>query len=249
MAADSAALTRPADAIATAVADSAAPTRPADAMAVADVPALVPDAAPAPDAAPVPDAAAIAGLLADERRRRVVAALVLGSSTVDEVRRSTGLSTRDVAEALSRLVAGELVERSDDGRHILLGEAFRRAAVAAAPARPAPDPTGDAPEDEARVLRTYFRAGRLTRIPTQRAKRLVVLDRLAQEFEVGLRYSERQVNAALRRLHPDVASLRRYLVDEGYLDREPGGEYWRAGGTVTAAASGDGGSAPAPSPR
>ena len=92
--------------------------------------------------------------------------------------------------------------------------------------------TGDAPNDAAKVLRTCFRAGRLTRLPARRAKRLVVLDRLAQEFDVGVRYSERQVNGILRRFHPDVASLRRYLVDEGFLDRDPGGEYWRSGGTV-----------------
>ena len=177
--------------------------------------------------------ATIAGLLADDGRRRVVAALVLGSATVEDIRRVTGLTTREVATALARLVAAELVERGEEGAHVLLGEAFRLAAVAAAPERPAPDPTGDAPEDEARVLRTYLRAGRLTRVPAQRAKKLVVLDRLAQEFDVGLRYSERQVNAILRRFHPDVASLRRYLVDEGFLDREPGGDYWRAGGTVS----------------
>jgi hypothetical protein len=59
----------------------------------------------------------------------------------------------------------------------------------------------------------------------------VVLDRLSQEFEVGVRYPERQVNATLRRFHPDVAALRRYLVDEGLLDREAG-VYWRAGGRV-----------------
>jgi hypothetical protein len=181
---------------------------------------------------PVPDAGAIAGMLADEDRRRVVAALVLGSASVDEICRATGLPARDVLEALTRLVAGELVVRGDDGDHVLLGEAFRRAAVASAPDRPAPDPTGDAPEDEARVLRTHFRAGRLTGIPAQRSKRRVVLDRLAQEFEVGVRYNERAVNGLLRPFHPDVAALRRYLVDEGFLDREPGGEYWRAGGTV-----------------
>jgi hypothetical protein len=185
-----------------------------------------------PEPPPVPDAAAIAGLLADDGRRRVVAALVLGSATVDEIRRATGLTTREVASALARLVAGELVVRGEDGDHVLLGEAFRLAAVAAAPERPAPDPTGDAPEDEARVLRTYFRAGKLTQWPAQRSKKLIVLDRLAQEFDVGVRYSERQVNAILRRFHPDVASLRRYLVDEGFLDREAAGEYWRAGGTV-----------------
>jgi hypothetical protein len=182
-------------------------------------------------APPVPDAAAIAGLLADDDRRRVVAALVLGSSTVDDVRAATGLSTRDVAVALARLVGGELVERSDDGTHVLLGEAFRRAAIAASD-RDAPDPTGDVPEDDARVLRTYLRAGKLTQIPTQLSKRRVVLNRLAQEFDLGLRYSERQVNAILRRFHPDVAALRRYLVDEGFLDRSAPGEYWRAGGSV-----------------
>jgi hypothetical protein len=180
---------------------------------------------------PVPDAAAIAGLLADDNRRSVVAALVLGASTVAEIRAATGLPARAVATALGRLVDGELVVRTEAGAHLLLGEAFRRAAIAAAPERPAPDPTGEVPEDAARVLRTFFRGGRLTSIPTQRAKKLIVLDRLAQEFDVGTRYPERQVNAILRRFHDDVAALRRYLVDEELLSREAG-EYWRSGGTV-----------------
>ena len=183
-------------------------------------------------ARPVPDAAAIVGLLADDDRRRVLAALVLGAATVDEVKATTGLPIRVVGSALARLVDGELVERAPDGSHLLLGEAFRRAAVAAADAGPAPDPTGDAPTDAARVLRTFFRGGRLTSIPTTHTKRLVILDRLAQEFEPGVRYSERQVNARLRPLHEDVAALRRYLVDDGFLDREAG-SYWRAGGTTT----------------
>jgi hypothetical protein len=105
------------------------------------------------------------------------------------------------------------------------------AAVAAAHERPGPDPTDDVPEDDARILRRYYRGGRLTQIPPQRSRKLVILDRLAQEFDVGSRYSERQVNAILRRFHDDVASLRRFLVDEGFLDRASG-EYWRSGGSV-----------------
>lgn len=191
-------------------------------------------AGPAEDpAAPVPDAGTIVGLLADDDRRRVFAALVLGGSTLDEVRAATGLTSRRAATALARLVSGDLVLRSHEGEHVLLGEAFRLAAMAAAPDRPAPDPTDDVPEDEARILRRYFRGGRLTQIPSQRARLCVVLDRLAQEFDVGSRYSERQVNAILRRFHEDVASLRRFLVDEGFLDRAAG-EYWRSGGSVRA---------------
>jgi hypothetical protein len=181
--------------------------------------------------APVPDAATIVGLLADDDRRRVFAALVLGGSTLDEVRAATGLPSRRAGTALGRLVAGDLVVRSDRGEHVLLGEAFRLAAVAAAPARPGPDPTDDVPEDDARILRRYFRGGRLTQIPSQLSRRRVVLDRLAQEFDVGSRYTERQVNAILRRFHEDVASLRRFLVDEGFLDRAAG-VYWRSGGSV-----------------
>lgn len=177
------------------------------------------------------DAQQLVGLLADENRRRVAAALVLGAATVDEVKAATGLGTRAVGTALARLVEGDLVVRGDAGTYVLLGEAFRLAAIASAPARSEPDPTGDVPEDEAKVLRTCFRDGRLVRIPTKRSQRLVVLDRVAQEFDVGVRYSERQVNGRLRRFHDDVAALRRYLVDEGFMDRAAG-EYWRAGGTV-----------------
>jgi hypothetical protein len=182
-------------------------------------------------AAPVPDAATIVGLLADDDRRRVSAALVLGESTLEEVREATGLTSRRAATALARLVSGDLVVRSDRGDHVLVGEAFRLAAMAAAPVRPGPDPTDDMPEDDARIRRRYFRGGRLTQIPSQLSRRRVVLDRLAQEFDVGSRYSERQVNAILGRFHEDVASLRRFLVDEGFLDRAAG-EYWRSGGSV-----------------
>ncbi len=82
------------------------------------------------------------------------------------------------------------------------------------------------------VLRTFFDTeGRLTTIPAKHTKRLVVLDALAQLFEPGERYAETEVNARLRGAHDDVAALRRYLVDEGFLSRE-GGVYWRTGGTV-----------------
>src|SRR5205085_9765833 len=95
------------------------------------------------------------------------------------------------------------------------------------------DPTADveARRQEA-VLRAFFDAeGRLRTIPARRAKRLVVLDHLAQRFEPGERYPEAEVNERLRTAHDDVAALRRHLVDEEFLSRE-GGVYWRTGGTL-----------------
>ena len=73
--------------------------------------------------------------------------------------------------------------------------------------------------------------GRLEQMPAKRSRRLVVLDQVAGRFEPGHRYPEREVNDVLRTFWPDYAALRRYLVDEGFLDRADG-VYWRAGGTV-----------------
>jgi hypothetical protein len=96
------------------------------------------------------------------------------------------------------------------------------------------DATTDVVRRREQVLRTFFDdEGHLTSIPAKHAKRLVVLDRLAQLFEPGERYPETEVNRRLRDAHDDVAALRRYLVDEGFLSREDG-IYWRTGGTVEA---------------
>jgi len=176
------------------------------------------------------DAEALAGLLADPHRRGVVAALILGAHTLEDVRVATGLDARAAGRALTRLVGAGLVERAEDGTLALLAEAFALAARAAAPIE-RDDDVGDVDPDAARVLRAFVRDGRLSGIPTSRTKRLVVLDMLAQEFEPGERYSEAMVNLTLGRWHADTAALRRYLVDEGFLDREAG-QYWRMGGTV-----------------
>jgi hypothetical protein len=58
-----------------------------------------------------------------------------------------------------------------------------------------------------------------------------VLHYIAQVFEPGIRYSEKEVNVALRAFHDDYAALRRYLVDDHLLSRE-NSVYWRSGGSV-----------------
>ena len=88
-----------------------------------------------------------------------------------------------------------------------------------------------AAEREAVLRRFLDDDGALRSIPARRGKRLLVLDRVVQVFDVGRRYPEREVNVLLRAFHPDVAALRRYLVDEGFMSREAG-VYWRTGGSV-----------------
>ncbi|HSB88054.1 MAG TPA: DUF2087 domain-containing protein [Ilumatobacteraceae bacterium] len=175
------------------------------------------------------DAAALVGLLADPQRRRVVAAIELGAHHVDDVERATGLKAAQIAKALGKLVESGLVVQTDRGL-VLAADAFRDAAREAM-TRPASSEFDDQPEEARKVLRAFVSSGRLKSIPVAAAKRRVVLDWLAQEFEPGRRYSEQMVNLILGQRHSDTAALRRYLVDDGFLDRA-GGEYWRSGGTV-----------------
>lgn len=80
---------------------------------------------------------------------------------------------------------------------------------------------------ERKVLKDFITPdGRLKAVPSQHKKSLVILKYLAQAFEPGVRYPEKQVNQILQRYNPDSASLRRYLVDEGFLERQES-IYWR----------------------
>jgi hypothetical protein len=176
------------------------------------------------------DAGAIIGLLAEDDRRLVAAALTLGATGLDGVVAATGLPIDRASRALARLVDGGLVTAGDDGVLVMLGAAFQRAARSAR-ARPRSEEHADQPEDRRKVLDAFVSDGRIATMPAARGKRRVVLDWVAQDFEPGRRYREQHVNLLLARRHDDVATLRRYLVDEELLAREHG-EYWRIGGTV-----------------
>ncbi len=93
---------------------------------------------------------------------------------------------------------------------------------------PQPDLSDGVEEDAYRkkVLKTFFKRGVLVQIPAQYKKQLIILEKLAEEFEPDQEYTERQVNQILLEFHEDVASLRRMMIDHKLLVREKG-VYWR----------------------
>ncbi len=78
---------------------------------------------------------------------------------------------------------------------------------------------------EERVMNAFMRNGKLVSIPAQDAKRRVILRFLMEScFAEDRAYTEPEVNTRLRAYNEDVAALRRYLVNAGFMTRA-GGEY------------------------
>jgi hypothetical protein len=105
----------------------------------------------------------------------------------------------------------------------------RDPSVAAGKRHPSADPgPGRRLTDEERVERAFFRGDRLVSIPARVGKRAILLPIIRDRcFPEDRDYEEKEVNMRLALLHPDVAALRRYLVDEGLMTRG-GGIYRRA---------------------
>ena len=160
---------------------------------------------------------------------------VLGRAAVGPVNAAAlagelGIDVRKVQREVGRLAEAGLLDES-----LELDRGALREIARALPQDVEADPAivaGPWTADEATVLARFFSGSRLVEIPAARAKRALVMERLAQEFEPGLRYTEREVNSILQVFHPDYAALRRYLVDDGLLDRADG-SYWRTGGRVS----------------
>lgn len=73
----------------------------------------------------------------------------------------------------------------------------------------------------------FFREdGSLISIPAKSVKRMAVLSRIAQNFEEGRLYPEKELNAIISRYHDDTAAIRRYMIENAILERDSTSTYW-----------------------
>jgi hypothetical protein len=85
--------------------------------------------------------------------------------------------------------------------------------------------------DEAeKIICKYFGRGEeltLLSFPRKQKTKLVILNRIAELFDRDRRYTEKEVNRILASVYGDYVTIRRYLIDYGFLDRKrDGSEYW-----------------------
>ena len=76
----------------------------------------------------------------------------------------------------------------------------------------------------------YDSNGRLTQYPRKKSMRMIALGKIADCFEKGRKYTEKEVNEIIRQniSFSDFVLIRRELFDYRFLDRlSDGSEYWR----------------------
>jgi hypothetical protein len=72
------------------------------------------------------------------------------------------------------------------------------------------------------TLETFMPGGKLVAFPKKNDQMVVILNEMAERFEAGKQYTEKEVNVILEDINEDYCTLRRCLVDYGYLSRSAG---------------------------
>lgn len=76
-----------------------------------------------------------------------------------------------------------------------------------------------------KVIRSFFKQGKLTRMPAQHKKRWIVLEEIAKRFKKDRIYTEEEVNAIITEVYEDYCTIRREFVEEKIMARD-GTSYW-----------------------
>ena len=71
-----------------------------------------------------------------------------------------------------------------------------------------------------KVIDAFMEYGKLKSIPAQRKKKRIILELIAEKFEPGRHYTEREVNIIIADFNDDFCTLRRDMISEGILKRE-----------------------------
>ena len=169
--------------------------------------------------------------LADASRLRILGLLSEEELAVGAIARALSLSEPTISHHLARLAAAGFVTvrpsgtsrlyrldaaRFSDFQRQLSGRPVEAQHVGSTPRM----------TDVEKVMKSFLVDGKLVTIPATRKKRRVVLEWLVAQLETGRRYTEKELNAFIKRFHADVATLRREFVATKLMQREDS-VYWR----------------------
>lgn len=85
-------------------------------------------------------------------------------------------------------------------------------------------------EEKEKIINTYFKegpTGPLDTFPSKEKRKLIVLQHILQRFEKERKYTEKEINEVLKATYHDFATIRRYFIEYGFMDRSKDcSSYW-----------------------
>lgn len=85
-------------------------------------------------------------------------------------------------------------------------------------------------DENEKVIKNLFPKGPKGPIRTfavREKHKLVILREISRRFETGREYSEKEVNEILKTAYEDFVTLRRYMIEYGFMERETDGSKYR----------------------
>lgn len=162
-------------------------------------------------------------VLGNEQRLRLAVALLDAPRSTRELTEALGWKEQTALENVAALRSLGLVSVAQDGRYRFDIRALYTLNRELLARENVPSPIDDwQDEDTRRTLRPYFGEERIISLPTNPKKFRMLLDWLVTNFEVGVRYTEQQVNEIITRYHEDYATLRRAMIEDNLMARDHG---------------------------
>lgn len=170
--------------------------------------------------------------MADVDRLRIIGILVRERASQSAIAGHLNMPLRAVVNHLAFLEHVGIVTQKNNLYELNTSKLENLARVQLREEKPEYIPAPDLDEKSRKVLASCLEPDdTIKQLPPQPGKLKIILEYLIQAFTPGVDYTEKEVNAMIRRFHVDVSGLRRDLVDAGLLDRErDGSRYWRTNG-------------------
>lgn len=173
--------------------------------------------------------------LADATRLRIIGLLAVEERSVDEIATLVDVRPPTVSHHLSKLKKLGLVSVRSEGNtrwyrlELENVERLAREVLAGDGLTTIGDEVESAAEDAyaLKVMQTFMEGDRITQLPRQWRKKMVLVRYVAQQFEPERSYTEAEVKAVIAPIHADHVTLRRLLVDVKWMVRDKAGREYR----------------------
>ena len=76
--------------------------------------------------------------------------------------------------------------------------------------------------EQTQIIATYFDTTEpltLKSLPSKDKRKIIVLRKISTLFKIDVKYTEKEINEILKSVYSDFATIRRYLIEYGFMER------------------------------